>query len=223
MIYLFEDRKDRMLNLLGENILDFEDVLVSDIVINIEKENLLSFFNSLTDLDVVILHKSYAFTDKNITPDSIKEIIKKLNKKFVLFSGGSDNAIIDDNEITLNSGTLYKNLYFFIQNYRNNEDANLVYLVFNNQSEYLKHQIKKYQNNVMSKILKLNDASSKELFHKTFDSIKDSLDDFLITYEFSEDKKKLTKYLEKKIEEKDFNHKILFEQIQKMISKYENY
>jgi len=223
MIYLFEDRKDRMYNLLKENINDFDDVLVSNIIVDVEKEKLPSFFNSLTNLDVVILHKSYAFNDKNITPDYIKEIVKKGNKKFVLFSGGSDNAIIDDNEITLNSGTLYKNLYFFIQNYRNNEDANLVYLVFNNQSEYLKHQIKKYQNNVMSKILKLNDASSKELFHKTFDSIKDSLDDFLITDEFSEDKKKLTKYLEKKIEAKDFNHKILFEQIQKMISKYENY
>ena len=218
MIYLFEDRKDRMHNLLSERINDFNDVLVSDNIIDVDKENLPSYFNSIADLDVLILHKSYAFTDKNITPDNIKEIIKKGNKKFVLFSGGTDNAIIDDNEIVLNSGTLYKNLNFFIQNYRNNKEANLVYLVFNSQNEYLKHQIKKLQNAIFPNLIKFNQENAVKIFKQT----RNKVDNYLVSSEFYEDKKKLTDYLEKKIETKDFNHIILFEQIQKMISKYEN-
>jgi hypothetical protein len=218
MIYLFEDRKDRMHSLLDERINDYNDVLCSDNLIYFEKENLESFFKSLVELDVVILHKSYAFSDKKITPDNIKHIVKKLKKKFVLFSGGSENAIIDENEIVLNSGTLYKNLNFFINNYRNNKDANLVYLVFNNKNEYLKHQIKKLQNSILPYLIKFDYENAGVIFKK----IKNNIENILISNEFSEDKQKITEYLHKKIESKDFNHLILFQQLQKMISKYEN-
>jgi len=218
MIYLFEDRKDRMHILLNEKINDFNDVLFSNKIIDINKENLPNFFNSLTDLDIVILHKSYTFKDDNITSDNVRDIVKKLNKKFVLFSGGLDNAIIGDNEIVLNSGTLYKNLNFFIQNYRNNKEANLVYLVFNSQNEYLKHQIKKLQNAIFPNLIKFNQENAVKIFKQT----RNNVDNYLVSSEFLEDKRKLTDYIEKKIEMKDFNHTILFEQIQKMISKYEN-
>lgn len=218
MIYLFEDRKDRMHSLLDERINDFNDVLVSKNFIDVEKENLESFFKSFADLDVVILHKSYAFSDKKITPDNIKDIVKKLKKKFVLFSGGSENAIIEDNEIVLNSGTLYKNLNFFIDNYRNNKDANLVYLIFNNQNEYLKHQIKKLQNSILPYLIKFDNENAGLIFKK----IKNKVENILVSSEFLEDKHKILEYLNKKIEAKDFNHLILFQQLQKMISKYEN-
>ncbi|PIX11632.1 MAG: hypothetical protein COZ16_11150 [Flavobacteriaceae bacterium CG_4_10_14_3_um_filter_31_253] len=207
-----------MHSLLDERINDFNDVLCSNNLIYVEKENLVSFFKSLTDLDVVILHKSYVFSDKNITPYIIKDIVKKLNKKFVLFSGGLENAIIDDNEIVLNSGTLYKNLNFFIDNYRNNKDANLVYLVFNNQNEYLKHQIKKLQNSILPDFIKFNNENAGVIFKKT----RNKIENYLISSEFSDDKIKIIEYINKKIETKDFNHSILFQQIQKMMSKYEN-
>lgn len=218
MIYLFEDRIDRMRDLLNVDINEFKDALDSSKTINTHKDDLPRFFSSLSDLEVVMLHKSYSFADNTITPDSIKEITKKLGKKFVLFSGGLDNAIIDDIEITINSETLYKNLQFFIENSIKNQQTNLVYLVFSSHSDYLKHQLKKIQNEVLSDLYKANIENLGIIFKQ----IRNKIDTHLVSNEYVESKSKLIDYINKKIEQKDFDRKILFEQIQKMIEKYEN-
>lgn len=222
MIYLFEDRKDRMNNLLDINIESYSDTLNYQKIIDTNKSEILDFFKDIKNLDIVILHKSYVFIDKEITPENIKTAVKRLNKKFVLFSGGIGDAIIDDNELMLNSGTLYNNLSFFLDNYKRNKDYSLIRLLYKDNDEYLKHQIKKYQNDVIPELLKLEYTENKEVAGKTFKQVVNKLNLYLKSEEFDSDKFKLSEYVKKRIEKKEFDHKILIQQIQKMVIKYEN-
>lgn len=222
MIYLFEDRKDRMHHLLQDKIENYLDVLSIDKIINGSKEDLVSFFSSLKELDVVIFHKSYVFLNKNITIDDVKEVINKLGKKFVLFSGGLDNAIISEDEVVINSGTLYKNLNNFLNFYRKSNTPNLNYLIFHNENEFLKHQLKKFQNLTLLELIKLKKEFNQENSVRTYKKVKQYIDLYLISNEFDEDKNKLSEFIEKKLREKDYNYSVLFEQIKKMIGKYEN-
>ena len=224
MIYLFEDRKDRMQQLLQGDVDDFKGILSTDKVISQEnEEEVLTFFKSLEDLDVVILHSSYVFPNKTLTSENIKAVVRKLNKKFVLFSGGLYNAIINEDEVVLNSGTFYKNLKTFIGEYQKNKETDLAHLIFKNKNEYLKHQVKKFQNMALSDLKKLQTSKHKEnAVATTFKNIRNALDSFLISSEFEEDKQMLSDYIYKRLKNKDFNNSVLFQQINKMISKYEN-
>lgn len=224
MIYLFEDRKDRMQQLLKGNVDDFKDVLSTDKVISQEnEEDVLEFFKTLEDLDIVILHSSYAFPNKTLTSENIKAVVRKLGVKFVLFSGGLYNAIINGNEIVLNSGTFYENLNSFISEYKKNKETDIALLIFENKNDYLKHQVKKFQNMALSNLKKLQKSIDKEKeVANTFKNIRNGLDSYLISSEFNVDKQMLSDYIYKRLKKKDFNHSVLFEQIQKMLSKYEN-
>ena len=221
MIYLFEDRKDRMHHLLHDKIENYLDVLSIDKIIDISKEDLVSFFSSFKELDVVIFHKSYVFLNKNITIDDVKEVISQLGKKFVLFSGGLDNAIISDDEVVINSGTLYKNLNNFLSYYRKSNTPNLNYLIFNNEKEFMKHQLKKFQNLTLLELIKLKKEYNEENSVRTYKKIKQYIDLYLISNEFDEDKHKLSEFIDKNLLEKKYNYSVLFEQIKKMIGKYE--
>ena len=120
MIYLFEDRKDRMTDYLGqelnnENIIESTFIVPADLTI---EEYIVKEFS---DAKAIIFHKSYRFPDSKVT---ITGVIDAFNKKlkdcqFVLFSGSIEtgNYYLASNSqyfLNVNSAIMYSNLNFFI-------------------------------------------------------------------------------------------------------------
>lgn len=217
MIYLFEDRRDRMNSYLKDNIDVFNSFINSERIIDVRLDELENYLKNLEDLDVIILHKSYAFLDKSITPQNVKEIAKKLDAKFVLFSGGLNTAIVDDYEIVMNSGEFYNNLPNFLKHYQVSMNYDLTYLVFSNEREINLHQLKKFQNKTFKTILNFN--SKEENTKKLFKKVKLFSDEYLISDSLKPYREKLKVLLEKEI---PVNTQTLFNQLQKMIASYEN-
>lgn len=218
MIYLFEDRKDRMNLYFKDNIEAYKDVISSSHIIDVKLSELEDYLKNLDQLEVLVLHKSYAFIDKSITPENVREIIRKLGKKFVLFSGGLHTAIVDDDEIVMNSGDFYNNLPKFLKHYQESKDFNLSYLVFSNEREINLHQLKKFQNEVFKAILNSN-SEGENAIKFLIKKVRLSSDEYLLSESFNPYKEKLHGLLTKK---EPINVQTLFSQLQKMIASYEN-
>lgn len=219
MIYLFEDRKDRMYSYLKDGFENDNYDISYDKSIDVNLKDLSSFILSLDDLDILILHKSYIFPDKSITPENVREIVKKAGKRFVLFSGGLDNAIIDENEIVMNSGDFYKNVNSFLMQYRENRNIKLSFLIFSSEKEYYLNQLKKFQNYALNELLKPEIQTNKDEIKKAYKKILNSLEGYLNLETFEEDKNKLEELIGRT---PTVSLEVMFSQIQKMIAKYEN-
>ncbi|MCH8535884.1 MAG: hypothetical protein LAT51_12495 [Flavobacteriaceae bacterium] len=216
MIYLFEDRKDRMSLYLNENLGAYKDVLNTDRIIDVKLMELDLYIKTLKNLEVLVLHKSYSFIDQSIKPQNIKDIVRSLDKKFVLFSGGLKTAVVDDYEITINSGDFYNNLPKFLKYNQEEKDFNLHYLAFENEREVDLHQLKKFQNEAFKAILNFN----TEQVHvgKLYKRIKNLSEEFLVSESFEAYKEKLNSLL---MREKPVETQTVFNQLQKMIASYE--
>lgn len=219
MIYLFEDRKDRMYSYLKDGFENDNNDISYDKSIDVSLKGLDNFILSLDNLDILILHKSYTFPDKSITPENVREIVKKAGKRFVLFSGGLDNAIIDENEIVMNSGDFYKNVTSFLKIYREDRNLKLSFLIFSNDKEYYLNQLKKFQNYALNELLKNNVQTSQDEVKRVYKRILHSLESYLNLEAFEEDKNKLVELIGRT---PTVGLEVMFSQIQKMIAKYEN-
>lgn len=217
MIYLFEDRKDRMNLYFKDNIEAYKDVINSSHTIDVKLGELENYFKNLDQLEVLILHKSYVFIDQSITPQNVKEIIRKLGKKFVLFSGGLNTTIVDNDEVVMNSGDFYNNLPKFLKHYQESKDFNLSYLIFSNEREINLHQLKKFQNEVFKAILSFN-THGENAIKLLLKKVKLSSDEYLLSESFNPYKEKLNDLTKKE----SINAQTLFSQLQKMIASYEN-
>jgi hypothetical protein len=217
MIYLFEDRKDRMNLYLKENLEAYEGILNTHKIIDVKLNDIELYINKLEHLEVLILHKSYSFIDQSITPQNIKDIVRSLGKKFVLFSGGLKTAVVDDNEITINSGDFYNNLPKFLKYYQEEKDSNLYYLAFANEREVDLHQLKKFQNEALKAILNFN--KKQDHIVKLYKRIKNLSEEFLLSESFKAYREKLNGLL---MREKPVETQTVFIQLQKMIASYEN-
>ena len=219
MIYLFEDRKDRMHSYLKDRFVNENYDISYDESFDVSLENLNNFILSLDNLDILILHKSYVFPDNSITPENVREFVKKAGKRFVLFSGGLDNAIIDENEIVMNSGDFYKNVTSFLKRYREDKNLKLSFLIFSSDKEYYLNQLKKFQNYALNELLKDEVQTNREVLIRTYKKILNSLESYLNLEVFEEDKNKLEELIRRS---PAVELEVLFHQIQKMIAKYEN-
>jgi hypothetical protein len=212
MIYLFEDREDRMRNLL-ENKLKPE-LINAETKILISKNELDIFFNSLDNIQALLIHKSYNFPAKDITMEDIKSICKNKRIPVGLFSGGTSNAIIDENLVMCNSGDFYSNLNLFLTAFENNSKVNLPLLVFGNR--YIINELKQLQIVVSKKIIQKTDIDILSLKF-----IRNDFETYLSAPELEVDKNKLIKWIESKINEnKTIDSKIILDQLKKLIDKY---
>jgi hypothetical protein len=214
MIYLFEDRTDRMNNLLTNKL--NSELINTETKILISKNELDSFFNSLDNIQALLIHKSYNFPAKTITIEDIKSICKNNGIPIGLFSGGSTNAIIDENLVMCNSGDFYSNLNLFLTDFKNNSKVNLPLLVFG--KSYIINELKQLQIAVSKKNIQKIDVDVLSL-----KLVRNDIETYLSAPELKEDKNKLIKWIELKIEEKkSVNSKIILSQIKKLIEKYAN-
>jgi hypothetical protein len=182
----------------------------------ISKNELDSFFNSLDNIQALLIHKSYNFPTKDITIEDIKSICKNKGIPIGLFSGGTSNAIIDENLVMCNSADFYSNLNLFLTEFDNNNKANLPLLAFGKR--YIINELKQLQIAVSKKIIQKNDVDVLSL-----KLIRNDIETYLSAPELEDDKNKLTKWIESEINEnKTIDSKIILGQIKKLIDKYAN-
>ena len=200
MIYLFEDRKDRMKE--SFDIEKYSNLITDGVFVSGNPE---IFFKDISDAEVIILHKSYAFTG-NFTVDVFKNWCKESHKLLVIFSGGLTNGIVNNYYAESNSGDLYQNLPEFLNYYSKNRAINLPLLIFGNK--YLLSQVKHFQIEYLTQLLNPN---------YIFD--EDDFEGILTADELKEDKTVLFKFLS----ETHLGSEVINSQIQKFVDKYANY
>lgn len=214
MIYLFEDRKGRMENLL-ENKLNLK-IVNTELSIAVAKNELEIFFNSLVNIKALLIHKSYKFPASDVTIEDIKSICKQNGIPIGLFSGGLSNAIIDENFVMCNSGDFYSNLNLFLNEFEKNHKINLPLLVFGKR--YVINELKQLQIVVSRKAIKIVDIDTKVL--KT---ISNDIKTYLSATELKDDKNKLINWIDLSISvNKTIEVKTILNQLQKVINKYAN-
>lgn len=200
MIYLFEDRKDRMKE--SFDIEKYSNLITDGVFVSGNTE---IFFKNISDAEVIILHKSYAFTG-NFTVDVFKNWCKESHKLLVIFSGGLTNGIVNNYYAESNSGDLYQNLPEFLNYYSKNSAINLPLLIFG--KKYLLSQVKHFQIEYLTQSLNPN---------YIFD--EDDFEGILTADELKEDKTVLFKFLS----ETHLGSEVINSQIQKFVDKYANY
>ncbi|WP_209391008.1 hypothetical protein [Chryseobacterium sp. RR2-3-20] len=200
MIYLFEDRKDRMKE--SFDIENYSNLITDRVFVSGNTE---IFFKDISDAEIIILHKSYAFTE-NFTVDVFKNWCKENRKLLVIFSGGLTNGIVNNYYAESNSGDLYQNLPEFLDYYSKNNTINLPLLIFGNK--YLFSQVKHFQIEYLTQLLNPN---------YIFD--EDDFEGILTAKELKEDKNVLFKFLS----ETHRGSEVINSQIQKFVDKYADY
>lgn len=200
MIYLFEDRKDRMKE--SFDIEKYSNLITDGVFVSGNTE---IFFKDISDAEVIILHKSYAFTG-NFTVDVFKNWCKENHKLLVIFSGGLTNGIVNNYYAESNSGDLYQNLPEFLDYYSKNNTINLPLLIFG--KKYLLSQVKHFQIEYLTHLLNPN---------YIFD--EDDFEGILTAKELKEDKNVLFKFLS----ETHRGSEVINSQIQKFVDKYADY
>ena len=222
MIYLFEDRKDRMHNLLSKNINQYRDIINVDEKIEAKNPNeFQDFISTLNEADIFMIHKSYTL-EKNLSVSKIKTYLRNAGKKIIIFSGGTNGgAIIDEQELVLNSGILYENLPFFLEKYKEHGNkTELVLLLFGNNKRLYLHQLKKFKIESLYRLLKYvaNNNTTGEKYINLLKKLIETDLDYLEEEIFYPKKEKLKIFLNKRIKKGNIPEPALvFDQIQKMI------
>jgi hypothetical protein len=220
MIYLFEDRLDRMKGLCKFNLDAYKDVITYHIKLIDIYDSVEDFVNSLIGVDTIIIHSSYDLRKSKLSLESIRDESLKKNINFVKFSGGANSAMISENEAIINSGVFYANLESYLIYFRKTKNSNLPNLVFGN-SNYLKNQIKQFQNEAMILFLQINDniENDKKILRELLNKL-----DYLKSKEFNEDKSRMDEFLKKEFS--NFSNETMAkvkQQTKKMIKKISQY
>ncbi len=214
MIYLFEDRKGRMDGFLKKEFLS--NLVNTELTINVKKDELDEFFNSLGKLHALLIHKSYNFPSRDVTIEDIKSICMARDIPIVFFSGGLSNAIIDENFVVCNSGDFYNNIKLLVNEFEKSEKINLPLLVFGRK--YILNVLKQLQIVVSRMLLVKPNIEKVDLKH-----LKNTLEHYLSAQELSEDVTKLIDWLDNLINDgKTIEAKTILHLIQKLIIKYAN-
>lgn len=178
MIFLFEDRKERKEQFIKDEHYPF--ILEKPIECSNLDELDVFLKENFREAKVFLLHKSYELRNPTITIEKFKTKAESiLHIPVVLFSGGSNNNLIQENGFVtaeINSGVMYKNLRLFHDDYQESGVPNIPMLVYG--ANYRLNQLMEMQakvnlyffNREYSK--KMNDGDVDELLDIT-DTIKD--------------------------------------------------
>lgn len=193
MIYLFEDRKDRMESYLKDKL---DSDIIQQVIIDCQKSDLEEYLTAkFSNADAVIFHLSYSFVDNKITHEDVKNFFLEKTIPFVYFSGGLNNSLFIENDIingNINSGDMYKNIFNFLEYYKEREEVNIPLLI--NGKGYLLNSLLELQNVIA---LYLFDKTDEEnLTEDDLHEIFDLVDARLKEKELGEDKEKLLKWLD---------------------------
>lgn len=145
MIYLFEDRKDRMHQYLSKAVtsVNLKEV-VFDCPYDIDVNEYIN--NTFGDAKAILFHSSYKLANSSITKELVKEVFIRRKVPFVFFSGGLENNYFEVGGVTqanVNSGDMYKNLGKFIE--KLDESGEVVIPILLYGFKYLVNEILKAQ------------------------------------------------------------------------------
>lgn len=217
MIYLFEDRKGRMLQFLKHPI---DNKYIKEGILDCEKKNAIPYLNGhYSDAKCILFHKSYTFSQTSLSADFIKQLFLKMGVPVIYFSGDLSNSLFVEQGLLIgnvNSGDMYNNLYLFVQDYKHLGKPNIPLLVYG----------KKY---LLNSLLELQHIICMMLFDKENDCLLNKLDIDGITSairsrinepELMEDKKSLIMWLEHHTYEGKLKVVDVKEYIQKIINQH---
>lgn len=158
MIYLFEDRVQRMESYLTQNI--ESDMFSCNCVIDCSKQDMQSLIESrFREAACVIIHYSYKFPGEGVTPDVIKNAFNGRGVPVVIFSGDySSNTLTAQNGISnanVRSSSLYENLPLFIRKYTDEGIVSVPLLAFG--PKYLLNTLLGLQATIQDILISLNE------------------------------------------------------------------
>lgn len=145
MIYLFEDRKDRMHQYLKEVVASVnlkEALFDCPLTMDIEEYVVTAF----GDAKAILFHSSYKLASKSLTKEDVKASFLKKSIPFVFFSGGLENNFNEINGVPqawVNHGDMYKNLSKFVEKFDNTGEVIIPILLYG--SDYLLNDMLRFQ------------------------------------------------------------------------------
>jgi hypothetical protein len=172
MIYLFEDRKDRMIDYLGHELIN-ENIRESKFIVP-EGQTINEFIlQDFKDAQAIIFHKSYRFPDSNITITQVFDSFKKNlnNCQLVSFSGSVEtgNYYIDSNNqyfLNINSAIMYSNLKYFMDEFTVTGKVDVRKLLF--AENVKKNELLSFYNNAMM-VIHSYPKDSQTIFYADFE------------------------------------------------------
>ena len=193
MIYLFEDRLDRM-NQLFKGKLSEEVKIISSFDC-IDSVNFTQYLNdNFENAECVLFHYSFNFLNKDIKVEQVKDFFIEKQIPFAFFSGGmSDNLVEEDDLLTaqLNSGTMYNNINEFVAQFKTKGKINLPLLVFG--KNYLLNTLIGLQNEI--EVLLMEHSAKDNISEFLVEEIVDIVEITINEEELNNDKQKLTEWL----------------------------
>ncbi|UOE39710.1 hypothetical protein [Chryseobacterium oryzae] len=213
MIYLFEDRKGRMLEYFSEGI---NNSFLKEAIFDCSDEEIDQYIHdNFKDATCILFHKSYNFPNRRIKSDLVKESFLRKNIPFVYFSGGLKNNLLIDKQVytgNVDSGDMYNNLNLFLEQ----KSINIPLLIYG--TRYLLNSLLELQNRIIKYLF--DKLDNQTLNNDDLDEIEDIIYTRINEPELAVDKSKLTQWIQNKIGKEEIKIEVLKSQIEKLIEKY---
>lgn len=217
MIYLFEDRKGRMLQYISEGI---NYPFLKEAIFDCSDEDIDQYIDdNFKDATCILFHKSYNFPNRRITSDLVKENFLRKKIPFVYFSGGLKNNLLIDKQVytgNVDSGDMYNNLSLFLEQNNKNKSINIPLLIYGKR--YLLNSLLELQNRIIKYLF--DKLDNQTLDNDDLDEIEDIIYTRINEPELAVDKSKLMQWIKNKIGKEEIKVEILKSQIEKLIEKY---
>lgn len=155
MIYIFDDRTLRRKE-NEEKLRSFSDIIqLRTLVIESGKSVEECIVDSIDDPECIMFHKSYAFDDSNVSFETIRQLFISLDIPIIVFSGGTENGNKGDKEINMNADVMYRNMPYFLMDFKVNRRINIDSLLWGQKHEL--NTILNFQNEMSKKYFINND------------------------------------------------------------------
>lgn len=162
MIYVFDDRRLRREE--NENKLrDFSNLIeFKTIQLSPDKTTEECIIDSIDkNSECIIFHKSYAFNEPSTTFEEVRQLFIGLGETVVIFSGGTEGSgkSKDEKEINMNADLMYKNLPYFLEDFKTNGHINIDTLLWGKRYEL--NALLQFQNKIAEDLFVNNDLDDK--------------------------------------------------------------
>lgn len=159
MIYIFDDRTQRRKD-NEEELKKYSDFIKFRTIDPTSEKSVEDYMVDIVDNpECILLHKSYTFSNDDISFEKIRHLFTSLNVPVVIFSGGiegSNKSIVGENvEINMNADLMYLNFPLFIDDLKANGNINLDILLWGKQ--YKLNAALNFQNQIANECFINND------------------------------------------------------------------
>ena len=130
MIYIFDDRRQRRSD-NEEKLSQFSDVVkFVQLKLTPGKSVEESLIDSLNSPECIMFHKSYVFTEKEVSYETVRETLGSYEVPVIIFSGGTEFSNKGTTQTDINAEVMYQNLPLFIRDYKEKGKINIDVLLW---------------------------------------------------------------------------------------------